>query len=64
MSQKPAAALTSQTTYPVAVATEVSIRRPDLASGDAIATILTADPTLTADDVIAVLDEATDEAQD
>jgi hypothetical protein len=48
--------------YPVAVARAVATRRPDLAdhrvSGDAIAAVLTADPTLTAEEVIALLDEA------
>ena len=52
------------TTYPAHIAREVSARRPDLAAADAIATVLTADPTLTADEVIAILDEATDEASD
>lgn len=44
--------------YPADVAREVSTRRPDLATNDAIAVVLTADPTLTADEVIATLDEA------
>lgn len=46
-------------TYPYDVAATVSLRRPDLAAGDAIATVLTTDPTLTADQVIDILDEAT-----
>lgn len=45
-------------TYPTNTAAEVSARRPDLAKGDAIAAVLTADPTLTADEVIEALDEA------
>ena len=49
------------TTYPIAVAREVAIRRPDLSAHDAVAATLTADPTLTADEVIAILDEATDD---
>lgn len=40
------------------VAREVSVLRPDLAGSDAIASVLTADPTLTAEEVIASLDEA------
>lgn len=44
--------------YPKAVAQEVSSRRPDLAKNDAIATALTQDPTLTAQEVIDMLDEA------
>lgn len=50
--------------YPADVARAVSARRPDLAAHDAIAAVLTADPTLTADEVIAILDDATAEAQD
>lgn len=50
--------------YPTEVAREVALRRPDLASSDAIATVLTADPTLSADEVIELLDEATDAASD
>jgi hypothetical protein len=46
------------TAYPTETAREVSLRRPDLAANDAIAAVLTADPTLTADEVIALLDEA------
>lgn len=49
------------TQYPVAVAQEVAARRPDLAATDAIAAVLTADPTLTADQVIDALDEAAEE---
>jgi len=45
--------------YPREVAREVQARRPDLASGDAIRTVLTVDPTLTAAEVIEILDEAT-----
>lgn len=37
---------------------EVKLRRPDLAANDAIAAVLAAGPTLTADEVIALLDEA------
>ena len=48
--------------YPRDVAQEVSMRRPDLAAHDAIAAVLTADPSLTADAVIACLDEAAAEA--
>lgn len=44
--------------YPKETAQLVSLRRPDLAAGDAIAVVLTQDPTLTADEVIDVLDEA------
>lgn len=43
------------------VAQTVSLRRPDLARGDAIATVLTQDPTLTADQVIEMLDESAEE---
>ena len=45
--------------YPREVAREVQARRPDLASGDAIRTVLTVDPTLTAAEIIEILDEAT-----
>ncbi len=48
--------------YPVAVAREVAARRPDLAVGDSVSVVLTVDPRLTADEVIAVLDEAVAEA--
>lgn len=41
----------------------VRILRPDLAEGDAISAVLTADPTLTVDEVIAILDEATEDWQ-
>lgn len=51
----------SQTTYPIEVAAEVAARRPDLCSGDAVTAVLTADPTLTADEVIAGLDEAAED---
>ena len=44
--------------YPSDVAIEVSLRRPDLAGGDAIAVVLTTDPSLTADQVIEILDES------
>lgn len=47
--------------YPAHVAAEVVARRPDLCSGDAVATVLTTDPTLTADQVIAILDEAAED---
>ena len=47
--------------YPVATAQEVSARRPDLAAHDAIAAVLTCDPSLTADEVIEVLDEAAED---
>lgn len=47
--------------YPAEVAKIVSIQRPDLNEGDAIATVLTADPTLTAQEVIDILDEAAEE---
>lgn len=43
-------------TYPTDTAREVSLRRPDLAS--VVADVLTAEPTLTADEVIDVLDAA------
>ena len=49
------------TSYPVEVAQLVSLHRPDLAAHDAIAAVLTADPTLTADEVIDILDEAAEE---
>jgi hypothetical protein len=49
--------------YPVAVARTVSALRPDLTSDDAVATVLTDDPTLTAEEVIEILDEATAEWQ-
>lgn len=42
--------------YPKAVAQDVCIRRPDLAAD--VSAVLTADPTLTADEVIEALDEA------
>lgn len=42
--------------YPLETAREVATRRPDLAANDAIATVLTADPTLSADEVIDLLD--------
>jgi uncharacterized protein CbrC (UPF0167 family) len=42
---------------------EVSLRRPDLAAHDEIAVVLQNDPTLDADGVIAVLDEARAEHQ-
>jgi len=51
------------TTYPADVARAVSLRRPDLANGDAIATVLTTDPSLSADEVIAILDDAADESR-
>ena len=47
--------------FPAGVAAEVSARRPDLAAHDAIAAVLAANPTLTADEVIAGLDEAAEE---
>jgi len=47
--------------YPIEVAREVSARRPDLAANDAIAAVLTADPNLTADQVIDILDESANE---
>ena len=50
------------TTIQSRTAQDVSARRPDLASNDAISAVLTADPTLTADEVIAILDEATADA--
>lgn len=53
--------VSSITNYPTAVAEAVSLRRPDLAAGDAISAVLTADPTLTADEVIDLLDEAAEE---
>ncbi len=48
--------------YPRAVAREVAARRPDLVVGDSVSAVLTAQPHLTADEAIAVLDEATAEA--
>jgi hypothetical protein len=45
-------------TYPKHIAHEAAALRPDLAGNDAIATVLTADPTLTAQEVIDILDEA------
>lgn len=50
------------TTYPAHVAREVSTRRPDLAANDAVAAVLTSDPSLTADEVIELLDEAAADA--
>jgi len=47
--------------YPREIAREVSALRPDLAAGNAISTVLTIDPTLTADEVIEILDKATAE---
>lgn len=49
--------------YPREVALAVATRRPDLSSGDAISTVLTADPTLTADEVIEILDQAAEDWQ-
>lgn len=52
-------------TYPTAIATEIMARRPDLANDagcTAIRAILTWDGTLTADDAIAIIDEATADA--
>lgn len=46
-------------TYPIETAREVAALRPDLATTDAISTVLTVDPTLTAQEVIDLLDEAT-----
>ncbi len=51
-------AKSERSTYPREVAQEVAARRPDLAGNDAIAAVLTADTTLTADEVIEALDEA------
>lgn len=51
--------MTPKRPYPTDVAREVSLRRPDLAQDDAIAAVLTSDPTLTADEVIEILDDAT-----
>lgn len=48
----------SDDAYPRDVAEEVSIRRPDFAASDAIAAVLMEDPSLTADEVIAILDRA------
>jgi hypothetical protein len=42
-----------------ATAAEVSALRPDLAANDAIVAVLMAEPTLTVDEVIEVLDNAT-----
>lgn len=47
--------------YPTETAREVAALRPDLCAGDAVAAVLTADPTLTAAEVIEALDEAADE---
>lgn len=47
-----------ETAYPRDVAREVSARRPDLSANDAIAAVLTADPTLSASKVIEILDES------
>ena len=44
--------------YPAHIAAEVSALRPDLAANDAIAAVLTTDPTLTASEVIEILDQA------
>ena len=48
-------------TYPKSVAQEIAALRPDLCANDAVSVALTADPTLTADEAIAILDEATAE---
>lgn len=48
----------TRTDYPADVAAVVSLRRPDLAANDAISAVLTHDPSLTADQVIEILDEA------
>ena len=50
--------------YPKDVAEEVSLSRPDLAAGDAIAAVLTWDPTLTADEVIEILDQSAADYRD
>lgn len=50
--------MTTTTTYPIAVAREVAALRPDLCAHDAVAAVLTADLTLTAAEVIEVLDDA------
>lgn len=42
--------------YPVETAREVAALRPDLCAGDAVAAVLTAEPDLTAAEVIAILD--------
>lgn len=47
--------------YPAHVAREVAAIRPDLCGDDAVAAILTADPALTAQEVIDALDEATED---
>jgi hypothetical protein len=52
------------TTYPTQTAKLVAMQRPDLAANDAIAAVLTADPGISASEVIAVLDEATDDHAD
>ena len=49
------------TPYPREVAEAISLRRPDLAGGDAIATVLTADPSLTVEGAIEILDQATED---
>lgn len=55
--------MTEPTQYPKAVAAEVCARRPDLCANDAVATVLTTDPTLTADEVIELLDQAAADAE-
>ncbi len=45
-------------TYPRDVASEVAALRPDLVIGDGVAAVLTADPSLSAEEVIEVLEEA------
>ncbi len=44
--------------YPKNVAREICALRPDLCAQDAVAAVLTADPTLTAEEVISILEEA------
>lgn len=47
--------------YPRDVAREVQSRRPEFAAGNAISAVLTEDPSLTADQAIAILDQATED---
>jgi hypothetical protein len=49
--------------YPTETARAVAALRPDLSSGDAISAVLTTDPTLTAEQVIEVLDTAAEDAE-
>jgi hypothetical protein len=49
--------------YPIETARAAAALRPDLSSGDAISAVLTTDPTLTAEQVIEILDTAAEDAE-